>query len=203
VDGALLLAEDQQIRAALPPLRRRLLDLLQEPGSASELARRTGIARQKINYHLRVLETAGLVELVETRARRGCVERILRATSAELVVDPDAVGRSDRVRSRDQYAAEHLADVAAATVRDVTRLRAGAERAGRRLLTFTVETEVGFAQPADVHAFTDALAAAVTELSTRFATAGGRPYRVIIGGHPAVAPPQPPTSTEPGDDTDE
>ena len=94
MDGVRLLAEGQQLRVALPPLRRRLLDLLQEPASAVELSRRTGIPRQKLNYHLRVLEQAGLVELVETRSRRGCVERILRATSAELVVDPDLVGRS-------------------------------------------------------------------------------------------------------------
>ncbi len=186
MERAQLLAGEDEIRAALPALRRRLLRLLHEPASASELARRTGIARQKINYHLRVLEDAGLVELVETRARRGCTERILRATSAELVVDPAAIGGSDRVRSRDRHAAEHLADVAAATVRDVTRLRAGAERAGRRLLTFTLETEIAFAQPADVHAFTQALAESVAELSTRYGGPGGRRYRVVVGGHPDV-----------------
>lgn len=189
MDGAHLLAREDEIRAALPPLRRQLLTLLHEPSSASELARRTGVARQKINYHVRVLEDAGLVELVETRARRGCTERVLRATSAELVVDPAVVGGSDRVRSRDRHAAEHLADVAAATVRDVTRLRAGAERAKRRLLTFTLETEIEFAQPADVHAFTQALAESVAELSDRYSRSGGRRYRVVVGGHPAVKGP--------------
>ena len=187
MSGVQLLAHDDQIRAALPPLRRRLLQLLDEPASAAELARRTDLPRQKINYHLRVLEDAGLVELVETRARRGCTERLLRATSSELVVDPQLVDGSDRVRSRDRYAAEHLSNIAARTVRDVTRLRDGAERTGKRLLTFTLETEIEFAQPADVHAFTGALADAVAELSTRYATPGGRRYRVIAGGHPQTA----------------
>jgi DNA-binding transcriptional ArsR family regulator len=181
---AVLVAADRQVKAALPPLRRRLLHLLDEPASAAELARRTGLPRQKINYHLRVLEAAGLVRLVETRARRGCLERVLQASADELVVDPQLVDRRDRVRSADRHAAEHLVDAAADTIRTVSRLRAGADAAGRRLLTFTLETEVAFAQPADVHAFTDQLATALAEISERFATRGGRPYRVVVGGHP-------------------
>lgn len=182
------LAAENQVRATLSPTRRELLALLHEPASATELARRTGMARQKINYHVRVLEDAGLVELVETRARRGCVERVLRATTTELVVDPQLVARPSAVRSRDRYAAEHLTDAAAATVRTVTRLRAGAERSGQRLLTFTIEAEVAFGQPADVHAFTQALAESITELSARHGTTGehSRRYRLMIGGHPAV-----------------
>lgn len=183
-----LLARSDQIRAALPPIRRQLLGLLGEPASASELARRTGIARQKINYHLRVLEQVGLVELVETRARRGCTERVLRATSDELVIDPQAMGPSTTVRSRDRFAAEHLADAAARTVRDVTRLRHGAERTDRRLLTFTVEADVTFGQPADVHAFTADLAQAISELAARHGSTEGRRYRVVVGGHPATDP---------------
>lgn len=66
-------------------------------------------------------------------------------------------------RAQDQYAAEHLVGVAAATVRDVARMRAGAVAKGKRLLTFTVETEVRFDSP------------------------DGRPYRMVVGGHPAPA----------------
>ena len=71
----------------------------------------------------------------------------------------------------------------------MTRLRAGADQAGQRLLTFTLETDVEFAQPADVHAFTAAFAASIAELSDRFSGSGGRRYRVIAGGHPATNPP--------------
>jgi DNA-binding transcriptional ArsR family regulator len=203
VTSVQLLARSDQIKAALPPIRRQLLGLLGEPASASELARRTGIARQKINYHLRVLEQVGLVELVETRARRGCTERVLRATSDELVIDPQAVGPSTTVRSRDRFAAEHLADAAARTVRDVTRLRHGAERTDRRLLTFTVEADVTFAQPADVHAFTADLAEAISDLATRHGSTDGRRYRVLVGGHPAADPAAPQAahrSTDPSSD---
>lgn len=179
-----LLERDGQVKAALSPIRRQLLTLLGEPASAAELARRTGIARQKLNYHLRVLEEAGLVELVETRQRRGCVERVLRATADELVVDPRILAPGERLRSRDRYAAEHLVGAAADVVRTVSRLQAGADAAQKRLLTFTVEADITFGAPADVHAFTDALAAAVAELGERFGSDQGQRFRLLVGGHP-------------------
>jgi DNA-binding transcriptional ArsR family regulator len=161
---------------------------LQEPASATELGARLGMGRQRVNYHLGLLERAGLVRLVETRARRGCIERIMQASAQAFVVDPQLMGQGASLRSRDRYASEHLIQAAVETVGDVSRLQAGAERAEKRLLTFTIETEVGFAQPADVHRFTDALARAVASAVDEFGVQqGGQLYRVVIGGHPAVA----------------
>jgi DNA-binding transcriptional ArsR family regulator len=188
VTGVTLLEDSGQVRAALSPLRRELLDLLHQPASASELGARLGLPRQKINYHLGVLEQAGLLRLVETRARRGCTERILQATASEFVVDPQLMGQPRTVRSQDRFAADHLIQVAAETVRGVSRQQAEADRAQRRLLTFTIEAEVSFAQPADVHRFTDVLAEAVRSAASDFAAGtGGQRYRVVIGGHPAPA----------------
>ena len=50
--------------AALEPIRARLLAELARPGSASTLAGRVGLTRQRVNYHLRTLEAHGLVRLV-------------------------------------------------------------------------------------------------------------------------------------------
>ena len=183
-----LLEDSGQVRAALSPLRRQLLDLLHQPASASELALRLGLPRQKVNYHLGVLERAGLLRLVETRPRRGFTERILQATAAEFVVDPQLMGEPRTLRSQDRFAADHLIQVAADTVRNVSRQQSGAEAAQKRLLTFTIEAEVSFAQPADVHRFTDALAEAVRAVASDYAAdSAGQRYRVIIGGHPAPA----------------
>ncbi len=71
--------EPEKVRVALSPIRRQLLDLLREPSSATQLAAALELPRQRVNYHLRELEKAGLVELVEERQRRGFIERILRA----------------------------------------------------------------------------------------------------------------------------
>ena len=70
-------------------------------------------------------------------------------------------------------------------MRDVVRMQAAADRAGTRLLTFTIEADIGFRQPGDVEAFTTALADAVAAIAHRFHDPAGRRYRVIAGGHPA------------------
>jgi DNA-binding transcriptional ArsR family regulator len=71
---------------SLDPIRANLLSELSEPGSATTLAGRVGLPRQKVNYHLRALEKHGLVELVEERRKGNVTERVLRAT-ARLVGD--------------------------------------------------------------------------------------------------------------------
>ena len=72
-------------------------------------------------------------------------------------------------------------------MRDVSRMRAAAEEEGSRLLTFTVEADVAFAQPADIARFTSRLAEAVAAIAADFAPeVEGRAYRVTIAGHPAA-----------------
>jgi DNA-binding transcriptional ArsR family regulator len=182
-----LVAEPERLRRALSPLRRQLLEHLRSPASATQLAATLGLSRQRANYHLRALEDAGLVELVEERQRRGCVERILRTTADAFVVDPSVMSADEAVAFTgiaDRYASEHLVGVAAGAVRDVARMQTSAERDGRRLLTFTIEAEIRFAAPADVHDFADQLAAAVAAAVERFDSPSGRPYRLMLGGYP-------------------
>jgi DNA-binding transcriptional ArsR family regulator len=80
--------------AALDPVRARLLGELAVPASAAGLAARVGIARQKVNYHLKALEAHGLVELSEERRHGGITERVLQASAASYVVSPAAVSAS-------------------------------------------------------------------------------------------------------------
>jgi len=184
-----LLQEPDQVRVALSPARRRILRELREPSSAAQLAARLQISRQLANYHLRALELAGLVELVQERRRRGCVERVLRARASALVVDPALMGMGvgdPAVAAQDRFAAEHLVHAATGIVQEVTRMRANADRDGTRLLTFTIETDVAFAQPQDVERFSTMLAEALTQAAASFHTPGsGHVYRVVVGGHPA------------------
>lgn len=182
-----LLDEPERVHLALSGPRRRILAELAAPGSATQLAELLGLSRQQVNYHVRMLERAGLVELVEEIPRRGCVERIVRAAAGAFVVDPavlQAAGGRAEAAPGDRFAAEHLVATAGAVVRDVCRMQDAAERAGRRLLTFTVETDIRFGGPTEVHAFTTELADAVASLAQRYQQRGGRPYRVVVGGHP-------------------
>jgi DNA-binding transcriptional ArsR family regulator len=183
-EGITYVHEPDKVRLALSPLRRTLLAHLREPASATQLAAALDLPRQRVNYHLRALENAGLLELVEERPRRGCVERILRARPGAFIVDPAVLG-AEFTQIHDQYAAEHLVGVAAATVRDVARMQARAAEEGKRLLTFTVEAEVRFAHPGAVHPFTDELAEAIRQVVARYDRPEGKPYRMVVGGHPS------------------
>lgn len=197
-DAALALVSDaEQARIALTPLRRQLLERLREPGSAASLAGELGIARQKLGYHLRALEQAGLIRLVEERPRRGFLERVLVACADAFVLDPAlidpasdpgaaAAAEQRAVAAQDRFASDHLVRTAARVVRDVARMREAADREGARLLTLTVEAELSFATPAELDQFTEQLSEAVAALARRYAAPGGRRYRMVAGAHPAV-----------------
>ncbi len=182
-----LIDDADKARQAMTPLRLKLLALLREPGSAATLAAALELPRQKVGYHLHALEKAGLVMPAGARQRRGFTERLFVARAGSFVVDPAILGQSPAVEKQDRFAAEHLVARSAETVREVTRMQAAAAEEGTRLLTFTIEADVGFAAPQDVEAFAERLTAMVAGLAEEFAPkAEGRRYRLLIGGHPAI-----------------
>lgn len=178
---------------ALDPLRRRILEQLAEPGSSTTVAAALGETRQKVNHHLRALEAAGLVELVEERPRRGLTERIVVAAARSFIVSPDAVATTSDPASVDQLSSRYLVAVGARLVKEVAGLARGADRAGRRLATLTIDTEVRFASAADRAAFTEDLTAAITELVGRYhdeSSPEGRRHRLVVAAHPTPGPPE-------------
>jgi DNA-binding transcriptional ArsR family regulator len=176
---------------SLDPVRARLLAELAEPGSATTLAAKVGLARQKVNYHLRALEKHGLVELVEERKKGNVTERVMQATAASYVISPTALAavQPDPGRARDQLSARWLLAVAARLVRDVGGLITGAAKARKQLATFAMDGEVRFASAADRAAFTGELATVITALVSKYhdeSAEGGRSHRVIVAIHPSV-----------------
>ena len=177
--------------ASLDPMRARLLAALAEPGSATELAGRVGLTRQKANYHLRALERHGLVELVEERRKGNVTERVLRATAAAYVISPAALAAvaPDPDRSPDQLSARWLLALAAQLVREVGELIGGATAARQRLATFAIDSEIRFASAADRAAFAEELSGAVTALVGKYHddhAKGGRTHRLVVAIHPSL-----------------
>ena len=177
--------------AALDPRRAEILATLAEPGSATTVAHALGLARQKVNYHLRLLEEHGLVELVEERPRRGLTERVVRASARGYVVSPSALGRNGADPERtDRLSSRYLLAVAARLISEVGRLATSADAAGKRLPTLTLDAEVRFASAADRAAFTAELGEAITALVSRYhdeSASGGRWHRLIVAAHPRPA----------------
>ncbi len=176
---------------SLDPVRARLLAELAEPGSATTLARRVGLTRQKVNYHLRTLEQHGLIELVEERRKGGLTERVLQATAAAYVISPSALPavEPDPARSPDRLSARWLLALAARLVRDVGELITGATKARKPLATFAVDGEVRFASAADRAGFAEELTATLTSLVAKYHDEGaahGRTHRIVVAVHPKV-----------------
>lgn len=181
-----------QTAALCHPERARLLAALAEPDSAAGLARRFDLPRQRLNYHLRELEKAGLVELVEERRKGNCTERVVRATARAYVISPEvlgALGGGSAAEAADRFSAAHLVAVAARVIKDVAALGDRAASSRKRLATLTVDTEIRFAS-ADARArFADDLSAALAALSARYhdeSAADGRWHRLVAAVYPRM-----------------
>jgi len=178
----------QAATTLLDPLRARLLAALTEPGSATTIATRLGLTRQQANYHLRALEPAGLLELVELRQRRGFTERVVRATARGYVVSPAVLGALAADPARiDRLSARYLIAVAARAVREVAGMLQAATAADKQLPTLTIDTDLRLASAATRAAFTAELADAVRTLVGKYhdeAATGGRWHRLVLTAYP-------------------
>ncbi|WP_159803067.1 ArsR/SmtB family transcription factor [Arthrobacter zhaoguopingii] len=176
--------------ASLDPIKSRLLEELAEPGSASSLAAKVQLPRQKINYHLRALEAVGLVSLVEERRRGNMTERLVQATAASYVITPSVLEpvAPDPARFADRFSAFWLLALASRMVGELGRLIAGAAKADRQLATFGIDGELSFRSAADRAAFVEELGTAVARLVETYDspadTPGGRRHRLIVALHP-------------------
>ncbi|GIE98696.1 ArsR/SmtB family transcription factor [Paractinoplanes rishiriensis] len=180
---------------SLDPIRSRLLAELSSPGSATMLAGKVGLPRQKVNYHLRTLEQHGLIHLVEERRKGNVTERVLQATAASYVISPAAMAAvaPDPGRAPDRLSARWLLALAARLVRDVGSLITGATKTKQKLATYAIDGELRFASPADRAAFAEELTVTVTNLLAKYHSDTGRKHRLIVAVHPALdslAPPE-------------
>ena len=174
---------------ALEPIRSRLLAELTEPASAATLATRVGIARQKVNYHVRALEAHQLVRQAGERQWGGLTERLLVASASSYIVSPKAMGPVAVYPNRgvDRLSASYLIALAARIVDEVSDLLRRALAADQRLATLSLDTEIRFRSAADRAAFSNELIEAVTDLVARYhdeSAPGGRAHRLMVIAHP-------------------
>lgn len=160
-----------------------------EPRSAAELARRLGVPRQRVTYHLRELEKAGLLQLVEERRKGNCVERVVRASARSYLISPEALGRlgSSPDEPQDGFSAASLMNLAARAIRDVALLSNVPRAVGRRLATISLETRVRFKDATSRNAFAEELATALGRLVAKYHHDGdgeGRLFQLFLAGYP-------------------
>ncbi|HEX7154642.1 MAG TPA: helix-turn-helix domain-containing protein [Thermoanaerobaculia bacterium] len=185
---------DESARAATllqHPMRLRILDALREPGSATTVARQLGIARQKVNYHLRELEKAGYLEEVEERRSGNCVERIVRTKATHYLINPQLLGNlaTEAGAIEDRFSSAYLIALAAEALHDVAAAQEKAAKAKKRLATFSLQADVRFASAEARQEFAEALANCVARLVAKYhdeETPGGRTHRFFVAAYPSM-----------------
>ncbi|MEZ5409006.1 MAG: helix-turn-helix domain-containing protein [Acidimicrobiales bacterium] len=186
MDDVRVLTNAGAVETALDPMRASILGVLSEPASAATIAAAVGSTRQKVNYHLKALETHGLVELDEERSWGGITERLVRRTARHLVVAPDVIDGAavDPAEIADRLSAAYLIAVNARAVSEVGAIVTAAAEEGTRVPTLTVDTVIGFRSAEERAAFAADLQGAVAALAARYHHDDGRPHRVTISSYP-------------------
>ena len=122
MDDVLFVDQVDQAAALLKPARVDLLRMMGEPTTCTELARRVEQSPQRVYYHVKALEEAGLVERVEERRVRGIVEGVYRARARSYWLSPRLVGRLGRRQAAEEISLGYLISLAEEVQEDVARL---------------------------------------------------------------------------------
>jgi hypothetical protein len=186
---------DRRCAAALlaHPLRPRIVALAAEPASASELAVRLGLPRQRVNYHVRQLAKARFLRRAGEVRKRNLIEQRYVATARSYVFAPDVLGplAAERAAAEDAFSAARLVALAAEAQADVSHAVSAAAAQGKRLATLSLAADIRFESAAQRDAFTAALQAAIVDVIGRHtspAQGGGRPFRLVLGCYPSRKP---------------
>jgi DNA-binding transcriptional ArsR family regulator len=186
-----IIDDPARARVALQPIRLRLLQLLERPQSAPQLARAMGMPRQRVLYHLRTLEAQRLVEALDHGSVGRRIDRSYVRTATSYAIAPKTLGgvAVDTRTAADAFSSAYLTAVAGRALNDLAALGRAAAARGKRVPTITLETDMRFATPGDLRRFADELTTALTTLAARYHhpdATKGRTFRVFACGYPAV-----------------
>jgi DNA-binding transcriptional ArsR family regulator len=180
--------DGETLRALTHPTRIALLEQLREPASAAAIARVLGQPRQRVNYHLKALHAAGLVEKVGTQRQGNFVESLYRAAARSFVVAPE-VAWSDPRRTealRRDASLGALVSLGARLQRDAAALLDGAAFDDQAIASAAVAAETHFAGERERAAFLREYLEATRRLVEKHGGPEGLPYRVVLAVHPTI-----------------
>lgn len=143
--GVFVVRDLDTLRTLADPLRMQVFEhLFNRPLTVKELAARLGLAPGRLYYHINVLEDYGLIHVVDRHLVGNLVEKVYRATVAELDLDPELL--SFRSPTSKESIATMVASTLDTTREDLVRslqardyaLATGAEERPRRIMVTRV-----------------------------------------------------------------
>ncbi len=190
-----LVRDARRASALLHPMRLRIMEALTEPDSAAGLARRFGIPRQRVNYHVRELSRAGFLMRAGRHRRRNMVEQRYMAAARSYVLSPELLGSlgAEAHQVPDTLSATYLLALTTQAQGELARGVRESTAQGKRLATMSLASELRFESAEQRAAFARALESAVVDVVGRFSSpakrddggvVAGRLYRMIVGCYP-------------------
>jgi DNA-binding transcriptional ArsR family regulator len=168
-----------QAEALLRPGRIEILRQLAAPASCTDVADRLGQAPQKVYYHVKRMEQAGLLDRVGERQVRGITEGIYQASGGSYWLAPALVGAIGPRRAQDEMSLGFLLSLSEHLQSDLARLAAGTGE--RPSLGLSGEIRL---PPERRPEFLADLRAAIEDLLTRYGGAEGEPFRIAFACYP-------------------
>jgi hypothetical protein len=150
------------------------------------VARGIGQPRQKVNYHLKELEAAGLVQRVGERRTGNFVESLYQAVARTFLVSPE-VAWADGRRSETlagQHSLGTLVLLGERLQRDAAVLLDKAAFDGAEIASASVVAEARFAHEEEREAFLSEYLQATSKLLEKYSTKKGAAYRVVLAAYP-------------------
>lgn len=179
-------------RLLLQPLRVEILQLLAEPLSCGELARALGCTSQRVHYHVRALETAGLVRRVAERKVRALTEGIYQAAARHFWPGPallHSLGGNAAVQ--DALSRNYLLSLAAELGNDAARLALSGEAEQQNAPTLSLSASVNLPGMHRRNAFLKELQHTLRLLAEKYGVSdeepGAEPYKLVLACYPAEA----------------
>ncbi len=187
--------DEARAEALLNPLRMQILKLAREPASATEIAGKLSMPRQRVNYHVRRLAERGLLRRAGRQRKRNMVEQRYVAVARSFLLIPAVLGdlSADWREIQDTASAAYLLALTSQMQCDLARASNAAGKEGKRLSTLSLKSQFRFESPEQRAEFARALRQAVVDVIARHSSvnelpsgrpAPGRPYRLVLGCYP-------------------
>ncbi|MEZ4520688.1 MAG: helix-turn-helix domain-containing protein [Thermomicrobiales bacterium] len=174
--------------ALLKPLRVELLRRMTEPRTCPELGEELGETPQKIYYHVKVLEKAGLVEKVAERRMGGINEGQYQASARSYWMSPQLVGQvGDAGTARDQLSLGYILGIAEQLQSDIGQL---SRRVGEDTPSLGLSAEIYLEDGQRRADFLNEVRDAVQGIAEKYGQVTGiecdpQSYRLMIACYPA------------------
>jgi DNA-binding transcriptional ArsR family regulator len=186
IQESYVLESPEQAMALLNPLRGEIVAHLQEPASATEVARQLSETPQRINYHLKSLEKVGIVRRVGTRQVRNLVEVLFQAVAKSFILAESLSMKPETMRKlKDQGALAHLITSSERMKQDALLLMEQSDE-NEIIASAALQLQVTLANPEQRNAFVEEYVSLVQKLVAKYhcEAPSNEIYQVLLAVYP-------------------